>query len=692
MAEGIAIFSRGLWRLSAEVERLSGRTPRLPALRPSPSLEVAGWGHKPTAAGARAYARYFGLTYVAFEDGFLRSLKPGPGQKPQSMVMDRSGIYYDATTASDLETLLEHGEIDDADRAAAAELVAFIARCRLSKYNTGRDEPPDGAVLAGRPLVLLIDQTHGDAAVTGGLGDAASFARMVDAAQAENPGAKLVVKLHPEVMAGTKRGYLRDMALASGLTVLADNLTPHALTDLRPKVYTVSSQFGFEAVLAGCEVHCFGMPFYAGWGLTSDRLTSPRRTRRRSAAELAAAALLRYSAYFDAWTRRPVTALEAAGQLDFLRRHYFGNSRPVIGYRIARWKRRAVAAMLDGPAGPPRFLDDLSQATAEARQRGAALAAWGMTAAALRSAPETRGLEVLAVEDGFMRSTGLGAGFVTPRSLVFDSRGLYYDPARVSDLEYLLVKGGFTVAETDRAECLRQAIVASGVTKYNLPAGGELPALPTDRQVVLVIGQVSDDASVRAVGGDLGNVNAMLLARARASAPGAYVIFKPHPDVERLGRAGALSPEQERAGCDWVARGIAIGRLLPLVHRVETFGSLAGFEALLRGVKVKVYGMPFYAGWGLTEDATTCPRRGQRRTVSELVAAALIGYPRYWEPASGLACPPETALAQLATPDTDRPKLRARILLQAGRGVILWRRLKQATTRRPDDRGKETGG
>ena len=66
---------------------------------------VAGWGHAPTADRARRLARQPGVPYIAFEDGPLRSVRPGPAQPPMSMVMDRGGIYYDADSGSDLIAL-----------------------------------------------------------------------------------------------------------------------------------------------------------------------------------------------------------------------------------------------------------------------------------------------------------------------------------------------------------------------------------------------------------------------------------------------------------------------------------------------------------------------------------------------------------------------------------------------------------
>ena len=677
MADTIAILSTGLWRLRDEVASLTGLAPRRALWRAVTSdAAVAGWGHKPTAARARREALRLQRPYIAFEDGFLRSLRPGPAERPAAMVVDRSGIYYDARQPSDLETMLEEGAITAAECAQAAALLAGICRHRLSKYNSGNDCLGGADIPASRPIVLAIDQTRGDESVAGGLADAASFERMLAAAVAENPNATVIAKLHPETIAGNKRGYLDAAALPAGVLRLAETVNPWALLERAPAVYTVSSQFGFEALLAGCRVVCFGAPFYAGWGLTDDRVPVPRRTARPSREALAAAAYLRYCKYFDLWRRGPVDAATAVDQLAFRRRQFLRNDKPVIGYRIARWKRRAVAAMLDGPHGPPRFVNDKSKAAALAKARGGVVAAWGREA--LRWRETVADVPCLAVEDGFIRSAGLGAALVPPLSLVFDARGLYFDPRQPSDLEHMLATVEFEEAKLGQARALRERLVAEQVTKYNLAGSAPQELRQPGRVTVLVPGQVSDDWAVRLgfTGAGHGvNINAVLLAAVRAGGPRKYVIFKPHPDVERLGRAGRLTPEEEIRLADLVLRGVSLEQVLGLVDRIETFTSLAGFEGLLRGIPVKVHGLPFYAGWGLTDDLAPSPRRGRRRSLDELVAATLIDYPRYWDPVSGLSCPPDVVLDRLAALRR-HPASVVRTL--AGRTIIIWRKVAAA--------------
>jgi capsular polysaccharide export protein len=83
------------------------------------------------------------------------------------------------------------------------------------------------------------------------------------------------------------------------------------------------------------------------------------------------------------------------------------------------------------------------------------------------------------------------------------------------------------------------------------------------------------------------------------------------------------------------------------VDAIHVLTSLAGFEALLRGVPVHTWGLPFYAGWGLTQDQLACPRRGRQLSLNALVHGTLIDYPRYVSRHSGLFIEPEEAIAEL---------------------------------------------
>ena len=307
-----------------------------------------------------------------------------------------------------------------------------------------------------------------------------------------------------------------------------------------------------------------------------------------------------------------------------------------------------------------RFIDHGARVPA-----GATLLLWGSAAA-----PEglANAVRIVRVEDGFLRSVGLGADLIHPASWVIDGSGIYYDATRPSDLEQLLQTGDFDAPLVARAASLRQRIADSGLTKYNTGSGGW--CRPADAShVILVPGQVESDASIR-YGAPAENTNMGLLRAVRAAEPAAFIVYKPHPDVMANLRAAGQGEADAARWCDAMVSDVSMAALLPAVDAVHVLTSLAGFEALLRGKAVTCHGLPFYAGWGLTIDMLGAPRRSRRLSLDELVAGALIRYPTYVSRATGLLTTPETVLDELID-------LRAR----SGTRLPLWRKMMRHVLR-----------
>jgi capsular polysaccharide export protein len=310
---------------------------------------------------------------------------------------------------------------------------------------------------------------------------------------------------------------------------------------------------------------------------------------------------------------------------------------PVVhALRFSRWKKPIVRTFFDG--SEVRFVR-----RAEDVPAGAALAVWGRRPV---SAAAAQRLTLIRLEDGFLRSVGLGVDLVRPVSWVMDPRGIYFDATRPSELEEILNAAAFDAELLARAAALRGRLCQTGLSKYNVgtAAGWRRPAGAS--RVILVPGQVEADASI-ALGAPQIRRNIELLRAVREANPDAHVLYKPHPDVvARMRRAG--QGEDAAAGwCDGIVEDAGIGALLGLVDEVHVLTSLAGFEALLRGRRVVTYGHPFYAGWGLTEDRIALPRRRRRLTLDELVAGVLILYPTYVSRISGRFTTPERALEEL---------------------------------------------
>ena len=214
--------------------------------------------------------------------------------------------------------------------------------------------------------------------------------------------------------------------------------------------------------------------------------------------------------------------------------------------------------------------------------------------------------------------------------------------------------------------CNIHSLINQQLTKYNLH--GETPALPTGKRI-LVPGQVEDDASVK-FGTQGIKTNIELLRNVRLNNPSDVIIYKPHPDVEARLRKGQIPVEQALLYADIIADSADIIHLLSEVNEVHTMTSLADFEALLRGVRVTTYGIPFYAGWGLTTDMESVPERRTRHVeLHSLIYAALIAYPRYFDPVTQQACPVEVVVDHLSESQA-LPRSRVNRLLAKAQGLL----------------------
>lgn len=626
-------------------------------------VAVGGWGYKPTAFQARAYAAKHKLPYVALEDGFLRSVRLGrDGEQPLSLVVDPVGIYYDAHQPSQLEEWLEAGTWNEPALLQRANRVRTqVVAQRLSKYNHAPDTCPWNDNVE---RVLVIDQTFDDMSVKGALADKASFHRMLHAALRENPAAEIVVKTHPDVLAGYREGYLGKVEQDSRIAVLADDLHPWAVLDGVKKVYVVSSLMGFEALLAGKEVRCFGMPFYAGWGLTTDEFKCARRSRACTLDEVFAAAYLKYARYVDPISGKACEIEDVIPLLTDRRRHWLNTRGKVICAGVSKWKRRFLPAFLSQVDGNVRFVKNFATGLDKASAQNTRLALWASKETeALRHEAAQREIPLIRIEDAFLRSVGLGSDLVQPGSLVLDDEGIYYDCRSPSRLETLLRETTFSDDLIQRAQKLQHMILHSGLTKYNVGNQATPGFDAKGRNLILVPGQVEDDASILRGSPEI-NRNLDLLIAVRRARPEAAIIYKPHPDVWVGNRKGRVTEEDALKWCDWVVTDISMDKLLGMVDEVHTMTSLTGFEALLRGKKVACYGLPFYAGWGLTADRQQCERRGRVLSLPELIAATLILYPVYVDPDSGQICTPEHFITWLMENRTQiqGPPLKTRLI------------------------------
>lgn len=612
---------------------------------------VLGWGLRPSTKKARAYASKHGLPFVALEDGFLRSVGLGvEGYPPFSLVVDKVGIYYDTTRSSELEQLILAQAQSPELLAEAQVAVEQIVGYQLSKYNHAPNFSE--TVEPERSVVLVIDQTFGDMAVKYGQADEHHFRQMLEAAVSENPRSEIWVKTHPDVISGKKKGYLTQLAdFGDKIRLFAQDCNPLSLLAVADKVYCVTSQMGFEALMLGKPVVTFGVPWFAGWGITDDRhpavakLVADKRRKSRTFLQIFAAAYLQYSRYINPNTGERGTIFDV---IDYLHRaRQFGERLRGTLYCVGMswWKQAVIKPFFRLPQIQLEFVSLKNLQKIVQKQPLAAdtrLLVWSNGKPEVLAFAEQYCLPVLRMEDGFIRSVGLGSNLVAPLSLVVDDLGIYFNAEKPSRLEQILQEHRFSNAELASAEKLREQLILNHIGKYNV--GSQAVDLSgKSAKTILVPGQVEDDASIRS-GSPQIKTNLDLLKAVRAANPAAYVIYKPHPDVVSGNRVGHIPTEIALSYADEVVEKANILDCIQQVDEVHTMTSLAGFEALLRGKIVHCYGLPFYSNWGLTVDRLELARRSRKLTLSELLAAVLIIYPLYVSPESGQFINAETAI------------------------------------------------
>jgi capsular polysaccharide export protein len=662
-SKGIAATTELTSFLGCSVNKIPTGFMRFKPFVLSAADRVVGWGNKKNTLKARQFAAEYNLDYVRLEDGFIGYLgHPTDKSKRLSLIKDKTGIYYDATQSSDLEQLcLWSQQWFSAElESRAATLRSQIVEFGISKYNHQRQNLPIWlAEQADHSAILLVDQTVGDMSVECGLGSTQAFMQMIEDALNNHPEQLIIVKTHPDVIKGKKQGYLDIQACSHPrVRLLAEDCSLKSLFDKIERVYTVTSQLGFEALLYGLPVHCYGLPFYAGWGLTKDKQVCKRRNINLTLNQLISAALIQYPTYLDPETQQ-LCAVETI--VDWLALQLSAQDQSVeicYAFAFSLWKRAFIKPFVGRMARKVIFInnrDKLKKLVASTPS--AAVLLWGANHSdwALQL---KQSCPVWFIEDGFIRSIGLGADLRRPSSLVIDKQGMYYVPDVPSDIVTLLNQITLSKAQNQRAQRLVQLVVERSLSKYNvgqknlsaaaLATLQKLKQLSKGKQeIILVPGQFEQDQSIANSRGKI-KTNLALLQQVRQDYSDAFIVYKEHPDLYSGVRPGALGDKAALKVADLYLADVDITSLLNLCDRVCTLTSLTGFEALLRNKKVHTYGSPFYAGWGLTADQLDFSERTQQLSLNQLIFATLISYPKYVDWTTGLLTSPERVIDLLS--------------------------------------------
>lgn len=610
-----------------------------------------GWGRKRTGKFALKCFNYFGGKLTLYEDGFIRSLGLGVNGSPSfSSVEDNLGIYYDATQESTLEYILNTYKFTSDKRLmdTAYEAINLISKYNISKYNYALDINKDFFQNSSRKKVLIIAQTSNDASLKYGLSKQYSTKDIIEDAIYENPSASIYIKIHPDVITGKKESDICIDDIPNKCIIIDQDINPISLLKYMDKVYTKTSGMGMEALILGKEVTCYGLPYYAGWGLTHDKQEIKRRKRTLSMEELFAGAYILYSYYYNPYTGKRSTIIESIKTIVKYRDIDRVNEGKLYFFGFSWWKKDFIKSYFLQSSNTIIFCKTLNNALSKGLSRDSKIFIWGKKSFnEVEQYANKKAIPLSIIEDGFIRSVSLGSDLTKAYSLVVDRRGIYFDATKESDLEYLLNTYIFDTILIERARVLQEYLVQNKISKYNIDKDKKLKlkGIKKEQIIILVPGQVEDDASI--IYGASGMTNLELLKQTRDNAPHAYIIYKPHPDVIAGNRKGDIAKEDALLYCNTIIQNISIDSVLEKADEVHTMTSLVGFEALLRGKKVYTYGLPFYAGWGLTTDKQSTSRREKKLTLYELIAVTLIVYPRYINPKTNKLCEIEMVLSEI---------------------------------------------
>lgn len=255
------------------------------------------WGKKPFAE-VEQYAKEHNVSLYRVEDGFIRSVSLGSDlTKAYSLVVDSRGIYFDPTQESDLEHILNTFAFDDELMERAKKLQDYLVKNKISKYNIYKDKQLELKGLKEEQTIIMVPgQVEDDASIRYGA-DSMTNLQLLQQTRANAPEAYIIYKPHPDVLVGNRIGNIVENEALKYCDTIIEKASIDSVLERADEVHTMTSLVGFEALMRGKKVTTCGLPFYAGWGLTTDTKSTLRRGVNRTLEELIAATLILYPRY-----------------------------------------------------------------------------------------------------------------------------------------------------------------------------------------------------------------------------------------------------------------------------------------------------------------------------------------------------------------------------------------------------------
>lgn len=267
---------------------------------PPSSVEFCTWGYRDN--GLLQKFKDYGHKAYRFEDGFVRTLSThGIENQGYSIVKDYQDLYFCYDQPSDLEGMIAATDLtqNPAEHKVARKAIDLFKSKRITKF--GIEAASSVQLPFNDEFVLVVGQVEHDQSIVRGSPHCKTNAQLAHIARMENPGKKIVYKPHPEVFKNPELVNTHMTAVKPHVDFVFGDPSI-ALTDIllkQPHIYTMTSGAGFEALIYGCKVTTIGGPYYAGWGVTDDRLSFPRRNVKRTVEDIFWCAYLQYTKFCD---------------------------------------------------------------------------------------------------------------------------------------------------------------------------------------------------------------------------------------------------------------------------------------------------------------------------------------------------------------------------------------------------------
>jgi capsule polysaccharide export protein KpsC/LpsZ len=244
------------------------------------------------------------------------------------------------------------------------------------------------------------------------------------------------------------------------------------------------------------------------------------------------------------------------------------------------------------------------------------------------------------VEYGLISAMSLPSEKKFNFSLILDDCGIFYDTTVPSQIENMLLRDDDILqpAMLQRSRKLIDTIVSNNITKYNNSGDVELITARKNHRI-LVIDQTAGDNAIVYGQCETYSFRDMLLTA--LDQPNSDVILKIHPETAAGAKDGNLTSIQDlldRPNLKVIGQQCNIVSLIKQVDEVYVMTSGVGLEALMVGKPVSCFGVPFYSGWGLTNDRVPVKNPRRQLSVESLFAATFLKYNLFYHPETQQPC------------------------------------------------------